>query len=159
MAATSRGGTVSTTIEHVYDRIRTLMEVDFPKTSSRPYKASADPFTFDSQPRSDLTAYYADPPLTTSAGLVGDVEAVQASITIWLSREAGEDAAGAAVSLAGDLARLRHAVVGLDFGNLPSDVNVHDNVATQVQPRAEGAVVVVGACRVTLDYLATSAHP
>ena len=148
-----------TTIETVYGRLRELLTEFADKTASRPYKPASDPFSFDSQPRSDFNAYYADPPLTTSAGLIGDVESVQASITIWLSREAGEDAQGAAVALAGDLARLRHAVVGLDFGNLPSDVNVHDNVATQVQPRAEGAVVVVGACRVTLDYLATAQNP
>ena len=97
--------------------------------------------------------------MTTSAGLIGDVEHVQASITIWASKEGGEDAAGAAVALAGDLARLRHAVVGLDFGNLPTDVNVHEDVATQVRPRGEGEVVVVGSCRLGLDYLATAEHP
>ena len=145
-----------TTIESIYARLSALL-TDF--GDKQGYKQSADPFAFDSQPRSDLTAFYIDPPLTTSAGLIGDVESVQASITIWLSGEAGEDAAGAAVSLAGDLARLRHAVVGLDFNDLETDVNTHQDVATQVQPRAEGAVVVVGACRVTLDYLATAEHP
>ena len=145
-----------TTIETVYAALAALL-AEF--GDKRGYKAASDPFSFDSQPRSDFNAYYADPPLTTSAGLIGDVEHVQASITIWASREAGEDAAGAAVALAGDLARLRHAVVGLDFGNLPSDVNVHDNVATQVRPRGDGEVTVIGTCRIGLDYLATAAHP
>ena len=145
-----------TTIESVYSRLAALL-TEF--GDKRGYKVSSDPFTFDSQPRSDFDAWYVDPPLTTSAGLIGDVEQVQAAITIWLSREAGEDAQGAAVALAGDLARLRHAVVGLNFGNLPTDVNVHEGVATQVRPRGEGEVVVVGSCRIGLDYFATTEHP
>lgn len=145
-----------TTIETVYAVLAALL-TEF--GDKRGYKAASDPFSFDSQPRSDFNAFYIDPPLTTSAGLIGDVEHVQASITIWASKEGGEDAAGAAVALAGDLARLRHAVVGLDFGNLPTDVNVHEDVATQVRPRGEGEVVVVGSCRLGLDYLATAEHP
>lgn len=147
-----------TTIERVYARLRTLMAVDFPKTSSRTYKAASDPFSFDSQPRSDFAAFYADPPLTQSTGLVGDTESVTASITIWLSREAGEDAAGAAVALAGDLARLRHAVLGLTFDG-PADINIHQNIAAHVQPRREGEVVVIGRLALSLDFEATSRHP
>ena len=146
---------MTTTIEHVYAALRGLL-TDF--GAARGYSPSADPFSFDLDPRGG-SAFYIDPPLTTSAGLIGDVESVQAQITIWVSREAASDAAGSAVALAGDLARLRHAVVGLDVAGVPTDVNIHEDVATQVQPRGDGAVTVVGACRVSLDYLATAEHP
>ncbi len=148
-----------TTIEHVYATLRDLLSIDFPKTSSRPYKAAADPFTFDLQPRSDFDSWFIDPPATRSTGYTGGVENVIATFTIWLSREAGEDAGGAAVALAGDLARLRHLVIAADFDAGPVDVNVHESVETSVQPRAEGAVVVVGACRVSLDYDTDGEHP
>ena len=52
------------------------------------------------------------------------------------------------MALAGDLARLRHLVVELDVdpaGELATDVHIHDDVSTHVQPQAEGVVVVVGA--------------
>ena len=93
-----------TTIERVYGRSRELMTDDFEKVSSRQYKAASDPFSFDLQPRSDFDAWYVDPPTTRSTGYVGGVENVEAQIGIWVSREAGEGADGAAVALAGDLA-------------------------------------------------------
>jgi len=148
-----------TTIEHVYAALRALL-TEF--GDKRGYKAASDPFSFDSQPRSDFNAFYVDPPSTSSAGYIGSAESVTATFTIWLSREAGQDAQGAAVTLAGDLARLRHLVVNLDVdpaGELATDVNVHETVDTRVQARAEGAVVVVGICRFTLDYDVDGEHP
>ena len=93
-----------TTIERVYGRSRELMTDDFEKVSSRQYKAASDRFSFDLQPRSDFDAWYVDPPTTRSTGYAGGVENVEAQIGIWVSREAGEGADGAAVALAGDLA-------------------------------------------------------
>ena len=69
----------------------------------QPRRAS-DPFSFDLQPRSDFDVWYVDPPTTRSTAYVGGVENVEAQIGIWVSREAGEGADGAAVALAGDLA-------------------------------------------------------
>ena len=147
-----------TTIERIYGRMRDMLTVDFPKVSSRPYKASTDAFSFDYSPRSDFDSWYIDPPSTQSTGLVGDTESVTASITIWLSREAGEDAQGAAVALAGDLARLRHAVLGLTFDG-PADVNLHQNIAAHVQPRGEGEVTVIGRLALSLDYEVDAENP
>ncbi len=148
----------TTTIERIFSTLRTLMEVDFPKVSSRPYKAAADAFSFDYSPRSDFDSWFIDPPLTVSAGLVSDVEHVQASTTIWLSRDAGEDAGGAALALAGDLSRLRHQVVGLTFDG-PADVNTHESIRAVVQPRREGEVTVTGQLQIGFDYEATAEHP
>ena len=148
-----------TTIETVYGRLRDLMTDDFEKVSSRQYKAASDPFSFDLQPRSDFDAWYVDPPATRSTGYTSGVENVEAAITIWVSREAGEDAAGAAVAIAGDLARLRHLVIGLDFDAGPVDVNVHESVDAVVQPRREGEVVVIGRLAVALDYDTDGEHP
>ena len=148
----------TTTIERIFSTLRTLMEVDFSKVSSRPYKQSTDAFSFDYSPRSDFDSWFIDPPLTVSAGLVSDVEHVQASTTIWLSRDAGEDAGGAAVALAGDLSRLRHQVVGLTFDG-PADVNIHESIRAVVQPRREGEVTVVGQLQIGFDYEATAEHP
>ena len=122
-----------TTIETVYAVLAALL-TEF--GDKRGYKAASDPFSFDSQPRSDFNAFYIDPPATRSTGYTSGVENVEAAITIWVSREAGEDAAGAAVALAGDLARLRHLVIGLDF-DAAGDVNVHESVDAVVQPRRE----------------------
>ena len=71
---------------------------------------------------------------------------------------AGEGADGAAVALAGDLARLRHPVLGLTF-NGPTDVNVHESITAHVQPHREGEVTVIGRLTVGLDYEATKEHP
>ena len=147
-----------TTIERIYGALRAALVEFADKTSSRPYKAASDPFSFDLQPRTDLDAWYVDPPATQSTGLVGDVESVQAQITIWLSHEAGEDAQGAALALAGDLARLRHAVLGLTFDG-PADANIHQNIAAHVQARGEGEVTVIGRLSVGLDYIADSENP
>ena len=144
-----------TTIETVYAVLAALL-TEF--GDKRGYKAASDPFSFDSQPRSDFNAFYIDPPATRSTGYTSGVENVEAAITIWVSREAGEDAAGAAVALAGDLARLRHLVIGLDF-DAAGDVNVHESVDAVVQPRREGEVVVVGRLAVSLDYDTDGEHP
>ena len=151
-----------TTIEHVYGRLRDLMTVDFPKVSSVEYKQSVDPFSAELQPRSDLTVFFIAPPASRSEGYVGGAEDVTSTVVIWLSREAGENAEGAAVAVAADLARLRHAVVSLDVDpdqELATDVNIHESVTTDVQPRAEGAVTVVGRCVVTFDYVTDGENP
>ena len=148
----------TTTIERIYGRLRDLMTVDFPKTSSRTYKQSSDAFSFDYSPRSDFDSWCLDPPLTVSAGLVSDVEHVQGSTTVWFSADGGEDAAGAALALAGDLSRLRHAVVGLTFDG-PADINIHESIRAVVQPRRGGEVVVIGQLQIGFDYEATAEHP
>ena len=128
-----------TTIESVYGRLRDLMTDDFEKVSSRQYKAASDPFSFDLQPRSDFDAWYVDPPATWSTGYVGGVENVEAQIGIWVSREAGEGADGAAVALAGDLARLRHQVLGLTFERTDRRQRTRvDHGARAAAPRRRG---------------------
>ena len=127
-----------------------MMVNDFPKLSTATYKLSADPFTAELQPRSDLTAHYIDPPVERSDGYVGGAEHVTASVVIWLSREAGEDGRGAALDMAEDLGRLRRAVLDLEVDG--DDLAIHDGITTTVFPRREGAVVVVGVLRVVLDY-------
>ena len=116
-------------------------------------------FSFDLQPRTDFNSWYIDPPDTASEGYIGGVEHVVASVAIWLSRDASEDAEAAALALAGDLARLRHAVVRLDVEAVGVDVNIHQGVTTTVQPRAEGEVVVVGRLLVQMDYETDGENP
>ena len=89
-----------TTIEAIYLGVLGVMD-------GQPGRRSVDPFSFDSDPRDSETAWYVDPPSTTSTGAVGGTESVTAALTIWISRPAADDAAGAAVALSGDLARLR----------------------------------------------------
>ena len=86
------------------------------------------------------------------------MESARATFTIWLSRPAANDAAGQAVALAGDLARLRHTLAALDVDD-DGRVNVGDRIATEVRPRDARAVTVVGAVRLTFDYEATGDYP
>lgn len=138
------------TIRTVYEALDRLLAVDFPKVTSTTYKASVDPHSEGYQPRgTDLTTYYVDPPISTSSGLVSGAEDVRTEIRIWLSHEAGEDARGAALDVADDLAALRRAVLALDIDG----VNVRDDVRSAVFPRRESDVVVVGRLVATVDYL------
>ena len=121
-------------------------------------RRASDPFSFDSDPRDSETAWYVDPPVTVSTGMIGGVESVTASFVVWVSRPAADDAAGAAVSLAGDLSRLRHALAALDVDR-DGRVVVGGRIATDVRPRGEGAVTVVGAVRVQFEYEATAEDP
>ena len=148
----------TTTIERIDARLRELLTEFADKTASRAYKPAADPFSFDSQPRSDFDSWYIDPPETRSTGLIGGAESVIASCSIWVCAEAGEDAQTAAAALAGDLSRLRHAVVGITFDG-PADVNFHGSIRAVVQPRREGEVTVVGQLQIGFDYEATAQNP
>ena len=140
-----------TTVERIYKALAALM-------AAQPAPPSADPFTFDLDPRDAETAWYIDPPSTVSDGAVGGVESVRATFAIWLSRPAADDAAGAAVALAGDVARLRHAVAALDV-DPTGNVNVQPTIRTEIRPRASGAVTVVGRLVVSFDYEADAENP
>ena len=141
---------MTTTIERIYQSVLAVMDGQG--------RRSVDPFSFDSDPRDSETAWYVDPPSTTSTGAVGGTESVTAALTIWISRPAANDAAGAAVALSGSLARLRHALAGLD----PTDdgrVLVGERITTTVRPRGADAVTVVGRVTMTFDYEATEDEP
>ena len=150
---------MATTIEHVYRRLR-LLVAEF--AAGRPYEPAVDPFSFDYSPRTELDSFYLDPPATSSEGFVGGVEQVVASFSIWLSRDAGQDAQGAAVALAGDLALLRHLVVTADLDpdqELAVDVNMHQGARTEVAPRGEGEVAAIGRLALQVDYETDGENP
>ncbi len=117
-----------------------------------------DPFSFDADPRDSETAWYVDPPRTTSSGAVGGLESVQAILTIWVSRPAANDAAGAAVALAGELARLRHRLAYLDPTG-DARVHVGERITTDIRPRGPEAVTVVGRVVCSFDFDATADDP
>ena len=142
-----------TTIRRIHDALQAAL-TDYGTTAG--LTPSADPFSFDHQPRVEYSAFYVDPPSTRSEGLVGGVETVTASVTVWISREAGQDAQEAALAAAEDLAHLRHRSAGLDVGEL---TNVQPGMVGSVQPRASDTVTVVGRLVVTFDYEATADAP
>ena len=123
-----------------------------------PGRRSVDPFSFDSDPRDSADAWYVDPPSTTSTGAVGGLESVRASLVVWVSRPAADDAAGAAVSLSGDLSRLRRAFAALDVDD-DGRVNVGERITTEVRPRGPEAVTIVGRLVVEFDYEADEENP
>ena len=125
---------------------------------AQPGRRSVDPFTFDHDPRDSETAWYVDPPSTTSTGAVGGLESVRAVLTVWVSRPAADDAAAAAVSLAGDLARLRHSLAALDVDG-DGRVNVGERITTDIRPRGPEAVTIVGRIVVEFDFEATEDEP
>ena len=57
-----------TTIERIYGALVETM------TTELPGRRSADPFTFDHDPRDAADSWYIDPPGTESAGAVGGLE-------------------------------------------------------------------------------------
>ncbi len=139
-----------TVIERIYAAVlRTMAEYG---------RRSADPFSFDSDPRDSETAWYVDPPSTASEGAVGGLESVTATLVIWISRPAASDAAGAAVTLSGELARLRHKLAALDVGD-DGRVNVRPTIRTDVRPRAPDAITVIGRIAIAFDYEATEDEP
>ena len=138
--------TTTTTIEAIFAAVLAVMD-------RQPGRRAVDPFSFDADPRDSETAWYVDPPSTTSTGGFG-VESVQATFTVWISRPAAADAAAAAVALAGSLSRLRHALAALDV----DDVNVQSTIP-DVRPRDAQAVTVIGRIAVAFDYEADSEHP
>ena len=139
-----------TTIERIYAAVLAVMVGQG--------RRSVDPFSFDSDPRDSETAWYVDPPRSTSSGAVGGLESVRAILTIWVSRPAADDAAGSAVALAGDLARLRHALAVLDPTG-DGRVNVGEGITTEVRPRGPEAVTVVGRVVCSFDFDATTDDP
>ena len=140
----------TTTIERIYAAVVAIMD-------RQPGRRATDPFSFDADPRDSENAWFIDPPSTTSTGGFG-VESVTATLTIWVSRPAASDAAGAAVALAGDLARLRHALAALDVGD-EGRVNVQPTIRTDIRPRGAQAVTIVGRVVLGLDYEATAEEP
>ena len=139
-----------TVIEAIYAAVLAVMDGQG--------RRSVDPFSFDADPRDSETAWYVDPPSTTSTGAVGGLESVRATVVIWISRPAANDAAAAAVALAGELARLRHALASLDPTG-DGRANVGERIVTDIRPRGPQAVTVVGRIVVTFDYEATANDP
>ena len=136
-----------TTIEAIYGAVVAIM-------AQQPGRRSVDPFSFDSDPRDSETSWYVDPPATSSTGAIGGVESVTAALTVWVSRPAADDAAAAAVSLSGDLSRLRHALAALDVDNVDSTV-----IRTDVRPRDARAVTVIGRIAVAFGYETDEENP
>ena len=139
-----------TVIERIYAAVLAVM--------AEQGRRSVDPFSFDADPRDSETAWYLDPPRTTSSGAVGGLESVRAILTIWVSRPAADDAAGSAVALAGELARLRHRLAALDVDG-DGRVNVGERIVTDIRPRGPEAVTVVGRIVVEFDYEADAQNP
>ena len=139
-----------TVIEAIYEAVLAVMDGQG--------RRSVDPFSFDSDPRDAETAWYLDPPRTVSSGAVGGLESVRAVLTVWVSRPAADDAAAAAVALAGDLARLRHALAALDVDG-DGRVNVGERITTDIRPRGPEAVTVVGRLVIEFDYEADAENP
>ncbi len=140
-----------TTIEQIYAAVLAVLD-------TLPGRRSVDPFSFDADVRDAEVSWYLDPPGTVSSGAVGGLESVRAVLTIWVSRPAADDAAGEAVALAGELARLRHRLASLD----PTEdgrVNVGERITTDIRPRGADSVVVVGRVTVAFDYEATADQP
>lgn len=146
-------GVLMTTIRRIHDALQAAL-TDYGEQAG--LTPSADPFTFDHQPRTDFDCWYVDPPLTRSEGIVGGVESVTATVTVWVSREAGQDAQEAALGVADDLAHLRHRIAALDVGPL---VNVQPQISTVVQPRRSDTVTVIGRLTLAADYEATPDQP
>ena len=96
------------------------------------------------------TAYYVDPPRLRVAGYVGGASNVIATFTVWLSREAGDQAAGEAARLTGDLGRLVSVLLPANLSG--DDMNVHEAYTIDVQPRADVAVTVIGCLALSADW-------
>ena len=141
----------TTKIEDVINALHTVMTAFDPDGRGRPrYTRSADAFSFDRQPRTDLTAYFLGPPSTRTLFAYAQGANLAADLEIWLSREAREGAERQMGLLAGDLARLRRALVRSDLGG---DVNLHeDGIRMTVAPRPADGVSVVGRISFTVDY-------
>ena len=139
-----------TTIERIYASVLGVM--------AEYGRRSADPFSFDSDPRDSENAWFVDPPSTTSTGAVGGLESVTATLTVWVSRPAASDAAAAAVALSGTLARLRFRLASLDVGD-DGRVNVQPATRTDIRPRGAQAVTIVGRIAIAFDYEADEEHP
>ena len=97
-------------IGELYEALAAVLAVWADKSTAR-YKPAADGFSFDAEPRADLTAYYVEPAQTRqAAGYVGGGGLDVAMVTIWASLEARDDPAAAGLALANDLQRLRAAI-------------------------------------------------
>ena len=82
-------------IGEVYAALDAVLKGWADKSAAR-YKPAADPFSFDLQPRADLTAFYVEPAQTRPAvGYLGSAGLDVATVTIWASREARDDAGAA----------------------------------------------------------------
>ena len=147
-----------TTIEGVLDTLHGIMATFDPDGRGRPrYERAADPFTFDRQPRTALDAYYLDPPSVRTAAAYYQGANLVAEMTVWIAREARDDADRAIRDLAADLARLRRALVAADLG---ADTNLHERAITMhAAPRADDAVTVIGRLRFAVDYDADDDYP
>ena len=123
-------------IGEVYAALDAVLKGWVDKSAAR-YKPAADPFSFDLQPRADLTAFYVEPAQTRPAvGYLGSAGLDVATVTIWASREARDDAGAAGLALANDLQRLRRAVCDADLGD---DVLLRPTFESAVSTRREGA--------------------
>ncbi len=141
---------MTTTIERVIDALHGMMATFDPDgRGEAKYAPSADAFSFDHEPRSQLTAFHVAPPQTRTVIAYAQGANLAADLAIWLSREARDDADAAMREVAGDLAKLRRALVRADLG---ADTNLHDAIRMHVAPRPEGGVAIVGRLGFTVDY-------
>ena len=149
---------MTTTIEIVYERLDALLAAFDPDGMGPRFRRSADPFSFELQPRTELNAYYLQPPQTEQRiGYAGGASNDVSIVRVFLAAEARDDADGAARRLAGDLARLKRVVLGASLGD---DANVWEQgFSTLVQPRPDGAVTVVGRLAFAVDYDTDDEHP
>ena len=148
-----------TTIERIYERLDALLAEFDPDGKGPRYKRSADPFSFEAQPRTELTSFYIAPPdVTQRIGYLGGASNDVATVRVFLAAEARDDADGAARRLAGDLARFKRTL--LSAGVLGDDANVWEQgFSMLVQPRPAGAVAIVGRAAFAVDYDTDDAHP
>ena len=130
----------------VYERLRATVAA---WCAEHGYRATEDPFSFDLQPHNEARAFYVDPPRLRIEGYIGAGASVTGQFSIWLSREAGTDAAVEAGRLAVALGALAVEAGRADLGD---DVNVHESYTVDVQPRADAAVVVVGRLALSADW-------
>ena len=95
-----------------------------------------------------MTAYYVEPPQSRQvAGYLGGGALDVAAITVWVSREARDDAAAVGLALAGDLQRLRAAICDADLG----DALIRPGVEVAVAARADDGVTVTGRLRFEVE--------
>ena len=134
-------------VEQVYAAMRAAVAA---WAESAGYAAAADAFTFESQPRTDQTAWYVDPPRVHVEGYLGGAQNVTGAFAVWLAREAGDQAVAAAARLTGDLSRLAAVLLRAELGG--PDVNVHERFELDVQPREADGVTVIGVLRLSADW-------
>ena len=95
------------TIETIWQQLGRIIE-GYRASDGTTFRKSADPFTFDLDPRGDVPAYYIGAPtMRTGSEYMGGGSAELARFTVWLSRPRGDDADAAVQRVMGDLVAIR----------------------------------------------------